>query len=111
MFKLAPTAAASKQNSFRTYHQVQQWLNEKNPLKWGWKKVGERLRPIATACPADLEELLSLIACVCKDECVRNCRCRKSGLNCSNICSNCSGLGCDKRDTNIRNEDLEVDGD
>jgi len=111
LFKLAalpPTSAASRQHSFRTYHQVQQWLNEnKNPLEWGWKKTMKHLRPYATARPAAPQELLSLIVCACKDECVRNCECRKSGLNCSNMCGNCSGLGCFNRDTLITDEDEE----
>lgn len=113
LFKLAalpPTSAASRQHSFRTYHQVQQWLNEnKNPLEWGWKKIGERLTPITTARPAAPQELLSLIVCACKDECFRNCECRKSGLNCSSMCGNCSGLACDNRDMNIIDEDEDVE--
>lgn len=114
LFKLAalpPTSAASMQHSFRAYHQVQQWLNEKtNPLEWGWKKIGEHLRPITTVRPAAPQELLSLVVCTCKDECVRNCECRKSGLSCSSICGNCSGLGCANRDTNIIDEDQEEEG-
>ncbi|CAH1984785.1 unnamed protein product [Acanthoscelides obtectus] len=110
MIKLAallPTSAASRQHEFWTYHQVQQWLNEnKNPLEWGWKKIGEHLTPITTARPAAPQELLSLIVCAGKDECVRNCECRKSGLNCSSMCGNCLGLGCNKRDTSIE-EDIE----
>ena len=58
---LPPTSAAARQHSFRTYHQVQEWLNEKkNPLEWGWKKIGEHLRPITTARPAAPQDLLSL---------------------------------------------------
>ena len=108
---LPPTSAAARQHSFRTYHQVQQWLNEKkNPLEWGWKKIGEHLRPITTARPAAPQDLLSLTVCACKDECVRNCECRKSGLNCSSMCDNCSGLECDNRDMNIIDEDTEEEG-
>ena len=105
---LTLTSAAARKHSFRTYHQVQQWLNEKkNPLEWGWKKIGEHLRPITTARPAAPQDLLSLIVCACKDECVRNCECRKSGLSCSSMCGNCSGLECDNRDMNIIDEDTE----
>ncbi|CAH2003296.1 unnamed protein product [Acanthoscelides obtectus] len=99
--------AAFRQHAFRTYHQVQQRLNEnKNPLEWGWKKIGEHLTPITTARPAALQELLSLIVCACKYECVHNCECRKSGLNCSSMCGNCLGLGSNNRDTSIE-EDIE----
>ena len=38
---------------------------------------------------------------------VRNGQSRKSGINCSSICGNCTGIGCDIRDTNIIGEDLE----
>ena len=83
---LLPTSAAAQQHSFRTYQQVQQSLNEKkNLLEVGWKKVGEHLRPISTACPAAPQDLLSLIVCTCKGKCTCNCKCRKSGLSCSNI--------------------------
>lgn len=106
---LPPTSGASRQHSFRTYHQVQQWLNEdKDPLEWGWKKIGDHLTPITTARPAAPQELLSLIMCTCKDECVRNCECRRSGLNCTSICSNCSGQACDNMDNNnILDDELE----
>ncbi|CAH2010664.1 unnamed protein product [Acanthoscelides obtectus] len=42
----------------------------------------------------------------CKDEYVRNSECRKSGLNCSSMCGNCLGLGCNNRCTSIE-EDIE----
>ena len=32
------------------------------------------------------------------------------GLNGSSICDNCLGIECDKRDTNIIDEDLEEEG-
>ena len=37
MASLPPTCAAARQHSFRTYCQVQQWLeNDIDPAKWGW---------------------------------------------------------------------------
>ncbi|GBN01360.1 hypothetical protein AVEN_227732-1 [Araneus ventricosus] len=54
-----------------------------------------------------LPDLLSLIVCTFKDECVQNCECRRSGLNCSNMCSNCSGLGCVNRDRLIIDDDVD----
>ncbi|GBM55371.1 hypothetical protein AVEN_120170-1 [Araneus ventricosus] len=106
-----PTLASAKQHSCRAYHQVQQWLHEqKNLSKWGWKTIGGHLRPITTTHPASPEDLLSVIVCTCKDECVQNCECRKSGLNCSNMCSNCSRLGCVNRDILIiEDDDLQLD--
>ncbi|GBN36865.1 hypothetical protein AVEN_34184-1 [Araneus ventricosus] len=68
---------------------MQEWLNQqKDTLKWVWKTIGGHLRPITTTHPTAPEDLLSLIVCTCKDECVQNCECRRSGLNCSNMCSN-----------------------
>ncbi|GBM64728.1 hypothetical protein AVEN_205925-1 [Araneus ventricosus] len=95
MFKLAAlphtTLATAEQHSCRAYHQEQQWLNEqKDPLKWCWKMIGGHLRPITTTYPIAPEDLLSVIVCTCKDECVQNCKCRRSGLNSSSMCSNCS---------------------
>ncbi|GBM55372.1 hypothetical protein AVEN_120171-1 [Araneus ventricosus] len=59
--------------------------------------------------PVAPEDLLSLIVCTCKVECVQNCECRKSSLNCSNLCSNCSGLGCINRDMLIIEDDVDDD--
>ncbi|GBL81213.1 hypothetical protein AVEN_143548-1 [Araneus ventricosus] len=90
-------------------HQLQQWLNEQKDPLWGWKTTGGHLRPITTTHPAAPEDLLSLIVCTCKDECVQNCECRRSGLNCSNMYSNCSGLGCVNRDMLIIDYDVDDD--
>ena len=101
---LPPTSAATKQHSFRTYYQVQQWLNEKkNPLEWGWKKINDHLRPNASA-PQDL---LSLIVCSCKDECYHNCECKRSGLNCTSMCYNCSGSDCANSAINVYDDEQE----
>ena len=35
---LPPTSAAARQHSYRSFHQVQQWLgNDLNPADWGWE--------------------------------------------------------------------------
>ncbi|GBM21107.1 hypothetical protein AVEN_212903-1 [Araneus ventricosus] len=81
-------------------------------VQCGWKTIGGHLRPITTTHPAAPKDLLSLIVCTCKDECVQNFECRRSGLNCSNMCSNCSGLECVNRDMLIIEDnvdDLQLD--
>lgn len=110
-FKLAilpPTEAAARQHSLRVYHQVLQWYGfGKNPLKWGWKKVSGYLRPI-TSLAAAPEQLLCLISCSCAGECLNNCECRRSALQCSNLCTNCAGYGCSNVDISI-DSDTEED--
>ncbi|GBM21273.1 hypothetical protein AVEN_149861-1 [Araneus ventricosus] len=82
-------------------------LNEQKDPLWGWKTIGGHLRPFTTTHAAAPED--SLIVCTCKDECVQNCECRRNGLNCSNMCSNCSGLGCVNRDMLIIDDDVDDD--
>ncbi|GBN36606.1 hypothetical protein AVEN_114863-1 [Araneus ventricosus] len=104
------TLAASKQHFYRAYHQMQQWLNEqRDPLKWGWKTIGGHLRNITPIHPAASEGLPSLIVCTCKDDCAQNCECRRSGLNCSNMCTNCSGLRCVNKDMLINDDNVDDD--
>jgi len=89
---LPPSAAALHQHCYRTYHQVQQWLGfKKDPEDWGWRKTSCGLQPVTTAMPPAPPELLKLITCSCKTNCTRNCGCKKTGLFCSVLCSNCQG--------------------
>lgn len=101
-FKLAalpPTEDAAREHSLRVYHQVQLWHGvAKDPLQWGWKKIGRQLRPVTTSMAAAPDELLRLISCCCTDDCTRNCECRKNGLQCSRMCITCVGLDCTNRD-------------
>ena len=76
---LPPTSAAARQNSFRVYHQVQQWRGVAlDPIDWGWKlKDGhlkrlhhslhsENQHPIhySTSCRAITDRDVSAIASV-----------------------------------------------
>ncbi|KAJ8889207.1 hypothetical protein PR048_008705 [Dryococelus australis] len=73
---------AAIQNSYGTYHQVQQWLgNELSPELWGWAN-----------CSSD------------------KCVCRKASLKCSPVCYNChvNGLNCKLEDDDDDDEELEL---
>lgn len=88
---LPPTEAAARQHTLRTYLQVQKWCgNDCNPVEWGWKAGKDGLLPVTTLAPAAPDKLLQLISCKCKKDCSRACGCRKAGLQCSIICTNCN---------------------
>ncbi|MES9882393.1 MAG: hypothetical protein ABW185_16095, partial [Sedimenticola sp.] len=92
---LPPTSAAAKQHSYRTYHTVQQWLgNTLPPLEWCWKQNGTYLEPTDSENPIAPEKLLKLVSCGCKSGCGKQCGCRKLGLHCSSLCSQCFGQTC-----------------
>lgn len=92
---LPPTSAATEEHIFRTYLQVQIWL-EKNidATLWGWKQTSRGLEPITTTAEPAPESLLKTISCKCKGNCDNRCGCRKAGLKCSVVCQNCCGETC-----------------
>lgn len=106
---LPPTEGAAQQHAFRVYYQLQLWLgNSLNPKQWGWKAVNNYLVPIGTTDPPLPENLLKQISCGCKTGCnSASCTCRKHGLRCSDLCSNCTETMC----SNIPVEDNSVDCD
>ena len=93
---LPPTSAAAKYHSYRVYHTVQQWIgNELSPLDWGWRvSASGLLVPIETDKPVAPDKILRMISCGCKTGCGQSCGCRKKGLHCSVMCSQCYGLTC-----------------
>lgn len=105
---LPPTEAAARQHSFRTYLQVQAWLNNHlDPLKWGWKNAKYGLMPVRTTMEAAPEELLKTICCTCSKGCLGSCSCRKNGMKCTNICKLCKGHSC----SNAHTDDLIIGTD
>ena len=105
---LPPTEAAARQHSFRTYHQIQQWCgNEKNAEQWGSNRNKNGLIPVMTHEPPAPESLLKLISCKCKKGCQKACGCRKAGLKCSIICTNCTGGTCDNSQNPSHDSDEE----
>ncbi|KAE8752846.1 hypothetical protein FOCC_FOCC000584, partial [Frankliniella occidentalis] len=107
---LPPTSAAARQHSFRTYHQIQMWLeNELNPIEWGWKLENNQYIPVTTTNAAAPKELLELISCDCRASCGAGCSCVKAGLKCSGICGHCAGVGCVNAEAERESSDEEDD--
>ncbi|KAJ8880832.1 hypothetical protein PR048_017303 [Dryococelus australis] len=52
------------------------------------------LKPIVSSKHYAPNDLLYLVSCSCKTGYGNYCRCRKSNLQCSAMCENCSGLSC-----------------
>ncbi|GBM17619.1 hypothetical protein AVEN_80908-1 [Araneus ventricosus] len=103
---LPPTSAAAYQHLCRVYYQVQVWLgNELDPENWGWVLKDNGLQPIQTLLPPAPEKLLNTIFFNCKKDCNYNCGCKKVGLFCSQVCSNCQGQSCSKVESNTTDKD------
>ena len=82
------------------------WLgNQLNPEDWGWKLINNILEPIQTLLPPAPEKLLNTIFCNGKKGCSANCGCKKVGLFCSLVCTNCHGQSCSNVDSNATDED------
>lgn len=93
---LPPTSAAAKFHAYRAYFAVQEWLGNVNnlqPTDWGWK-YENKLIPICTDRPVAPDHILRMVSCGCKTGCGKKCKCRKTGLNCSEMCSSCTGITC-----------------
>lgn len=81
-------------NSFKTYHQIQEWLGNKlNPDDWSWSCQKVDTFPVGTILPIAPDEIIVLIFCSCKSGCsTLNCSYVKSGSLCSRVCKICEGL-------------------
>uniref|UniRef100_A0A8D8RB29 Uncharacterized protein n=1 Tax=Cacopsylla melanoneura TaxID=428564 RepID=A0A8D8RB29_9HEMI len=91
---LPPTEGAARQHtirSYRTYHQVLQWLgNDLPPQDWGWTMKGDVLVPNQTEDPPAPQVLLQTIFCRFMKDCSSGkCSCRKAMLSCNTAC--CQG--------------------
>ncbi|GBO00185.1 hypothetical protein AVEN_172957-1 [Araneus ventricosus] len=103
---LPQTSAAAYQHLYRVYYQVQVWLdNELDPENWGWVLKDKSLEPIQTLFLPTPEKLLNTIFCNCKKGCNYNYFCKKGGLFCSQVCSNCQGKSCSNIESNTTDED------
>lgn len=109
---LPPSEGAAKEHAFRTYYQLQLWLGNinLNPTQWGWKVVNNQLVPIESQDPPMPENLLKQISCGCKTGCNTNlCTCRKHGLECSDLCANCSDAACSNITIKTFNNEDEIE--
>lgn len=133
---LPPTEGALRQHAFRTYFQLQIWINHfnltlfpnsqntatLNPCDWGWKYSKGLLHPIRSLDPLIPDFLLEQITCSCKTGCKRmTCGCKKLGLYCTTLCVECTDetclnldvdnceINCNDDDDDIENIDLMLD--
>jgi len=61
------------------------------PTSWGWKKIGDGFyEPVWTILPEAARDCYELVSCQCKKGCVKRCRCKKAGLQCTALCA-CEG--------------------
>jgi hypothetical protein len=88
---LPPTAAATEQHSLISLHQVQECLGRHTePLDWGWTITDG----MTNSMPAP-SELMTMVKCKCRTDCPSaKCSCRKSGLKCTLVGSECKGIDC-----------------
>ena len=62
---------------------------------WGWTLKEDRLVPVLSDKPAAPSALLELVRCGCKGDCAtRRCTCKKHGIDCSPMCTECKGVTC-----------------
>ena len=62
-----------------------------SPEHWGWMKDNDSWKPKWTSLPAVAASCQELLKCGCKkSSCVGNCKCYRSGLPCTGLCTcNC----------------------
>jgi hypothetical protein len=63
-----------------------------SPGLWGWSATDEGWTPFWTDLPEAAISCYELVHCGCKKGCKRQCKCRSSNLQCTELC-NCRG-GC-----------------
>ncbi|KYM99414.1 hypothetical protein ALC62_09846 [Cyphomyrmex costatus] len=116
--KLPPTEDAAKQHCYRAYYQLQTWLgNVLTATDWGWKKYEHGIMPEFTKKDLIPEMLLKTICCSCETGCNnKKCGCKKHGLKCTHLCTNCdSSEKCSNYETKSyedlsNNEEIHDDG-
>lgn len=80
---LPPSKGATKQHSFRTFHQVQLWLgNQLPPKMWGWERKKSNLVPVLTNEPPAPQKIVDLTFCKRTKDCSSaRCTCKKMSIN------------------------------
>ena len=62
-----------------------------SPTNWGWTKTADNIfEPNWTTLPEACKACYELVSCKCKKGCVRHCKCKKLGLECTAQCG-CAG--------------------
>ena len=58
-----------------------------SPRHWGWQQIDGAWLPYWTDLPVVAKSCQELNKCGCKKECRGRCKCYKSGLSCTALCS------------------------
>ena len=62
-----------------------------SPLEWGWMRTEDgTYEPNWTTLPEATKACHELLSCRCKKGCVKRCKCKKAGLDCTALCA-CEG--------------------
>lgn len=92
---IPPTRAALLQHAKRAAYQAgciwgQSILHQPethSPADWGWTKSGDTWKIFWTTLPPIAECCQQLTKCGCKSECRGRCKCYRSSLKCTDLCS------------------------
>jgi len=78
------------------------------PEDWGRDLTGNKYTPVKCTLPPAPDKLLNVIRCNCKSNYDnKKCTCRKHGLECSQSCGSCRGIGCSNSPTLA---EFDIDG-
>ena len=78
---------------------------------WKWDSKNSLYEAIMTTLPPAPETIIHLTVCQCKTKCITNrCKCRKSGLKCSEMCQ-CQDCENDEDEDIIDISEYEIDED
>ena len=114
---LPPTQAALRPAIMRAHYQAIIWNSDiianptlPDPTEFGFDLVDGHYKPVMTSLPPAPQAVLDLVKCSCKKtRCTTNrCKCRKNGLNCTDLCSCCEDCeSCDNSADTVLSEDEE----
>lgn len=63
-----------------------------NACEWGWSRSNDGYKPLWTTLQEASKSCYELVKCSCKKKCTKKCKCKQSGLSCTELC-HCGG-GC-----------------
>jgi hypothetical protein len=83
------------------------------PTQWGWGLNNGRLVPVQIEGQVAPDSVLTVVRCKCKGDCSSAlCSCKKHGLQCVTVCSNCHSTDCSNalpHNAHDIDEDSDVD--
>ena len=97
--QIPPTRAAMEQHIKRAIYQGGHLWGQTlvaspvlpSPTNWGWMKTTDGMfEPYWSTLPEASKVCSELVSCKCKKGCVKNCKCKKMGLECTALCT-CEG--------------------